>query len=198
VDERWFVEGQHLSAQGRALSSRGRYVADCTRAYRDVPAGAYDPAEHRLHVAYCFGTQAAVVEVDEASGEVEVRHVIAAHDAGAVINPQAVEGQIEGGVMMGLGYALSEEFVMRQGQIVSDTLRKLGIPGIDRMPQISAIAVENPHPEGPLGAKGMGELPTSATAPAIVNAIYDAVGVRLHELPATAQRVKAAMEARGR
>lgn len=185
-----------LAEEGRTLEAEGRYAADGTRAYKDVPAGPYDPAEHRLHVAYCFGTQAAVVEVDEATGEVEVLRVIAAHDAGTVINPQAVEGQIEGGVMMGLGYALSEAFIMRQGQIVTDTLRKLGVPGIERLPEIWAIPVEDPHPEGPLGAKGMGELPTSATAPAIVNAIYDAVGVRIRELPATPARVREAMAER--
>lgn len=186
-----------LAARAGAIVGRGHYAADCTRAYKDVPSGSYDPAEHRLHVAYCFGTQAAVVEVDEATGEVRVLHVIAAHDAGTIINPQAVEGQIEGGVLMGLGYALMEEFVMREGHIVTDTLRKLRVPTIAHMPQITAIGIENPHPEGPLGAKGMGELPTSATAPAIVNAIYDAVGVRLSELPATPERVRAALARKG-
>jgi len=185
-----------LAEQGRTVEAHGRYAADSTRAYKDVPAGPYDPAEHRLHVAYCFGTQAAVVEVDEATGQVDVLRVIAAHDAGTIINPQAVEGQIEGGVMMGLGYALSEAFVMREGQIVTDTLRKLGVPTIERLPEITAIPVEDPHPEGPLGAKGMGELPASATAPAIINAIYDAVGVRIRELPATPARVREALAGR--
>jgi len=181
---------ERLQERGRTLRARAHYVAPETRPYSDVPAGAYDPSEHRLHCAYCYGAQAAIVEVDEATGEVEVHRIIAAHDVGTIINPQAAEGQVEGGVVMGLGYALSEEFVLHQGRIVTDTLRKLGLPTIAHLPEITVLLIENPHPQGPLGAKGMAELPTSATAPAILNAIYDAIGVRIRELPARPERVR--------
>ncbi len=189
---------RRLAGRGEALRARAHYVAPATAPYRPVPGGPHDPAAHRLHFAYCFGTQAAVVQVDPETGEVEVLRIVAAHDAGRILNPQAVEGQVEGGVMMGLGYALSEQFILHQGRIVTDTLRKLGLPTIARLPEITTILVEDPHSQGPLGAKGMAELPAAATAPAIVNAIYDAVGVRIRELPATPARVRMAMDrARG-
>jgi aldehyde oxidoreductase len=186
-----------LAEQGERLQARAHYVAPETHAYRPVPAGAYDPADYRMHFAYCFGVQAAVVAVDERTGEVQVLRVIAAHDAGRTINPQAVAGQIEGGIMMGLGYALSEEFALAEGRVVTDTLRKLGVPTIARLPEITTILVENPHSQGPFGAKGMAELPAAATAPAVVNAIYDAVGVRIRDLPARPERVLAGLGERG-
>ncbi|MDI7274977.1 MAG: molybdopterin-dependent oxidoreductase [Anaerolineae bacterium] len=181
-----------LERRGERLLARAHYVAPATAPYQPKPAS---PDEH-LHFAYCFGTQAAIVEVDERTGEVEVLHVIAAHDAGRVINPQAAEGQVEGGVMMGLGYALTEEFVLQGGQVVTNDLRRLGVPTIARLPQVTAILIENLHPQGPLGAKGMAELPAAATAPAIINAIYDAVGVRIRRLPATPARVLCALQER--
>ena len=183
-----------LAQRCGGVRAHAHYRAPATSPYRDPDLAAYDPAAHRLHFAYCFGAQAAIVAVEESSGRVEVLKIIAAHDAGTILNPQAVQGQIEGGVMMGLGYALSEAFVLRGGQVVTDTLRKLGVPTIAQAPEIEAIIIENPHSEGPLGAKGMSELPASATAPAIVNAIYDAVGVRIRELPAWPGRVKNGME----
>lgn len=185
---------RRLEQRGERLQARVRYVAPATQPYRPVPCGPYDPAGYRLHFAYCFGTQAAVVEVDEETGQVDVLRIIAAHDAGRVINPQAVEGQVEGGVMMGLGYALSEAFVLRQGRVVTGSLRQLGVPTIARLPQVTVLLIEDPHPEGPLGAKGMAELPAAATAPAIVNAIHDALGIRIRELPATPERIRAALK----
>jgi len=153
-----------------------------------------DPEKYRLHVAYCFCAQAAVVEVDEGSGEVRVLKVIAAHDVGKPIHPQNIRGQIEGGVVMGLGYGLYEEFVVDQGYVVTDTLRKCGVPRITQAPEIIPLIVEDPHPLGPFGAKGMAELPVSATAPAIANALYDAVGVRIQDLPITPKKVLAALQ----
>jgi CO/xanthine dehydrogenase Mo-binding subunit len=146
------------------------------------------------HWCYSYGTHVAVVEVDEKSGAVRVLTVIAAHDLGKVINRGAVEGQAEGGVVMGLGYALSEEYVIEQGINLTDTLRKCGMPTADQTPEIITVLVEVPHPEGPLGAKGFAEGPSLATAPAILNAIFDAVGVGIHDLPATKERIAAALK----
>jgi len=152
-----------------------------------------DPEKFRLHVAYSYCSQAAVVEVDEGSGEVRVLKVIAAQDVGKPIHPQNIRGQIEGGVVMGMGYGLYEEFVLDQGYVVTDTLRKCGVPRITQAPEIVSLIVEDPHPLGPFGAKGMSELPVSPTAPAIANAIYDAIGVRVRELPIKQKKILAAL-----
>ena len=146
------------------------------------------------HWCYAYNTQVAVVEVDTSSGAVKVLTVISANDLGKVLNKAAVEGQIHGGVMMGLGYALSEQFIVEEGINLTDTLRKCGIPAADRAPEIIPALVEVPHPEGPLGAKGFAEAPSLATAPAILNAIYDATGVRITDIPADKNRVKTALQ----
>ncbi len=148
---------------------------------------------YRLHFTYCFGTQAAFVAVDPETGEVEVLKIIAVHDAGKVINRQGAEGQIEGGILMGLGYALSEEFLMDDKGLVTDTLKKIGVPTIDMTPEIETVIIDNELPSGPFGAKGMGELPMIPTTPAIINAIYNAVGVRIQHLPAKAEKVREAL-----
>jgi CO/xanthine dehydrogenase Mo-binding subunit len=152
-----------------------------------------DPEKFRLHAAYCFCTQAAVVEVDDDSGEVRVLKVIAAQDVGKPIHPRNIEGQIEGGVVMGMGYGLYEEFVVDNGYVVTDTLRKIGVPRFTQAPEISTLIVEDPHSLGPFGAKGMSELPVTPTAPAIANAIYNAVGVRVRHLPIRPKDVLAAL-----
>jgi selenium-dependent xanthine dehydrogenase len=157
---------------------------------------AEDPERFRLHAAYCFCSQAAIVEVDESSGEVRVLKVVAAGDVGKPIHPRNIKGQIEGGVVMGLGYALYEELVLDHGRVVTDTLRKLRIPTASQAPEITALIVEDPHSLGPFGAKGIAELPVAATAPAIANAIFDACGVRVRDLPITPDKIMA-QEAHG-
>jgi CO/xanthine dehydrogenase Mo-binding subunit/aerobic-type carbon monoxide dehydrogenase small subunit (CoxS/CutS family) len=151
------------------------------------------PEAYNIHFAYCYGVQAAVVEVDQVSGEVKVLKIIAAQDLGRAIHRQNSCCQIEGAVMMGLGYALSEEFKMNNGQVVTDNLAKLKLPKSIHRPDLEVILVEE-ESAGPYGAKGMGELPLNPTAPAIINAIYDAVGVRINDLPATAEKIKAALK----
>lgn len=152
-----------------------------------------DPEHYRIHYAYGFGTHAAVVEVDSETGEVRVLKVLAAYEVGKAIHPQNVRTQIEGSVVMGLGYGLMEEFRLSEGQAITDTLKKLNLPRSTVAPEIEVYIVEDPHPGGPFGAKGLGELPVNPTAPAILNAIYNAVGVRLKELPATPDKVLAAI-----
>ena len=180
--------------------ARYYYVAPATAPMKecsDNPSG--DMTEHRLHFSYCYASQVAVVEVDESSGDVTVLKVYAASDAGKAINPALVQGQIEGGVVMGMGYALSEEFKMKNGRVASPGFKDLGILNSAQVPyDIESIIIEDIHPYGPFGAKGMGELPMNATAPAILNAIYDAVGVRIKKLPARPPHLLEMMRARAR
>ena len=136
-----------------------------------------------MHFAFSFATQAAEVEVNKLTGEVRVLKVISANDVGTAINPLGLQGQVEGGVMMGLGNCLTEEFIVENGQVVTDHLARYRVPGIMLTPEITSIIVEHPVEAGPYGAKGVGEVSSIPTTPAITNAIYNAVGVRIFKLP---------------
>lgn len=136
-----------------------------------------------MHFAFSFGVQAAEVEVNKRTGEVRVLKVISANDVGMAVNPLGLQGQIEGGVMMGLGNALTEEFIVENGNVVTDHLARYRVPGIMLTPEITSIIVEHPISTGPYGAKGVGEICSIPTTPAITNAIYNAVGVRVDKLP---------------
>lgn len=145
------------------------------------------------HYCYAYNTQAAIVEVDERTGEVKVLKVVAAVDVGKLLNYEAVVGQIHGGVVMGMGMALSEQFIVEKGINLTDSLYKLRLPKPDETPEILPVIVEVPHPYGPQGVKGFAEAPSLATAPAILNAIYDAIGVRIKTTPADKRRVAASL-----
>ena len=136
-----------------------------------------------MHFAFSFAAQAAEVEVDLDTGEVEVLRVIAANDVGRVINPLGFLGQIEGGVMMGIGNAITEEFIVEKGMVITDRLARYRMPGIMHSPEIISIPVEHPAADGPYGAKGVGEISSIPTTPAITNAVYHACGVRIKSLP---------------
>ncbi len=136
-----------------------------------------------MHFAFSFGVQAAEVEVNKLTGEVRVLKVISANDVGMAVNPLGLQGQVEGGVMMGLGNALTEEFIVENGYVVTDRLARYRVPGIMLTPEITSIIVEHPVEAGPYGAKGVGEICSIPTTPAITNAIYNAVGVRVDKLP---------------
>ena len=129
------------------------------------------------------------VEVDLETGAVRPLRLFIAQDVGRAINPMSVVGQIEGAAAMGLGYALSESFVADERGVLTDTLRKLGVPRIVDLPPIEVAIVERSQPGGPFGAKGMGEVGLNPVAPALSNAIFDAVGVRLRSLPMTRDKV---------
>ena len=146
------------------------------------------------YAIYGFGAQLAEVEIDLDLGTVRVLKLTAAHDVGRAINPTLIEGQIEGGAAQGLGMALMEEFVPGRGENLHDYL----IPTIGDMPPVESILIEDPSPIGPFGAKGIGEQALIPTAPAILNAIYNAVGVRIRKLPATPDKVRAAILARAK
>ncbi len=136
-----------------------------------------------MHFAFSFGVQAAEVEVNKLTGEVRVLKVISANDVGMAVNPLGLQGQIEGGVMMGLGNCLTEEFIVENGNVVTDQLARYRVPGIMLTPEITSIIVEHPIAAGPYGAKGVGEVCSIPTTPAITNAIYNAVGVRIDRTP---------------
>jgi CO/xanthine dehydrogenase Mo-binding subunit len=145
--------------------------------------------------AWTFGVHAVAIEIDEATGRITPLEVWAAHDLGRAINPMAVEGQIEGGVVQGLGYALFEEMVWDGGKVANPSFMDYKIPGtMDTPAAIHSILVENPDGSGPFGAKGIGEPPIVGPAPAIANAFFHATGVRLRRLPMTPERVLAALK----
>jgi 4-hydroxybenzoyl-CoA reductase subunit alpha len=146
--------------------------------------------------AYSYSAQVAEVSVDEETGEVVVHKVWAAHDCGRALNPVSVEGQIIGSVWMGMGQALTEEMVWKDGMLMNPGLLEYRSPSSVESPEIEPIIVESIDPEGPFGAKECSEGSLAATIPAIANAIYDAVGVRLHESPFTPERVLAALRAK--
>ena len=153
----------------------------------------YDPEDYRNYFAYNYACQIAVVEVDIVTGAVEVKKVFAFHDVGRVLNPLKVKGQLEGSIIMGIGYALSEEFVVEQGIPKTKTLRDCGIPDIRVRPEIEIVLVEKPEPIGPFAAKGISEIALVPTVPAVVNAISDAIGVRIRSLPVRPEKVLAAL-----
>ena len=146
----------------------------------DPETGAGDP-----YATYAFATHVAEVEVNIVSGEVRVLRIVAAHDVGKAINPRNVHGQIYSGVAMGVGFALMEEFVPGK----TESMKDYHIPSCADMPEVVSIIVEDPEPTGPFGAKGVGEPALIPTAPAILNAIADALGVRIYDLPANLERV---------
>ena len=143
--------------------------------------------------AYSYSAQVAEVSVDEDTGEVTVHKVWAAHDCGRALNPVSVQGQIIGSVWMGMGQALTEEMVWKDGMLMNAGLLEYRSPSSIESPEVEPIIVESIDPEGPFGAKECSEGSLAATIPAIANAIYDAVGVRLHESPFTPERVLAAL-----
>ncbi len=148
----------------------------------------------RTHSAYAYGFQAAWIAVEPKTGRIQVLKILTVNDVGRTLNRRAVEGQMDGGVMMGIGYALSEQFQTERGRVISDNLEKCGLPRAAEVPEISNVIVEVPHPRGPLGVKGFAEAPSLATAPAISNAVYNAVGIRMYNLPMTPERVKDALD----
>jgi aldehyde oxidoreductase len=161
------------------------------RGYFNPPTVALDANGQGVpYATFGFAAQVAEVEVDIDLGTVKVLHVHAAHDVGRAINPVQVEGQIHGGVAQGMGMALMEEYISGR----TDNLHDYLIPSVGDMPQVTVHIVEDGEPLGPYGAKGVGEPAICATPPAILNAIHDAVGVRVHQIPATPDRVRKAIQ----
>jgi CO/xanthine dehydrogenase Mo-binding subunit len=158
----------------------------------DPPTSVLDEnGQGKPYAVYGFGAHLAEIAVDAELGTVRVLKITAAHDVGRAINPTLIEGQIEGGAAQGLGMALMEEFFPGKGENLHDYL----IPSAGDIPPVESILIEDPSPIGPFGAKGIGEQAVIPTAPAILNAIHDAIGVRVRRLPATPDRIRAAIVA---
>jgi len=198
TDSTPFDEGPRAS---RVTYTEGQAVMKaCEQMRRAIEDGANLPltitVEHDApqpeDVMY-FSAQVAEVEVDRETGQVVVLKVVTAHDVGTVINPLAHQGQIEGGLVTGLGLAMTEELVCEDGQILNGNLGEYKLPTISDIPPLETVLVPTSGGEGPYQAKAIGELANNATAAAIANAVADAVGCQLFELPITAERVYAAL-----
>ena len=155
-----------------------------------------DPQTGQGHVVdiYLFATQLAEVEVDPETGLVKVLNIWSAHDVGRAINPQNIEGQIEGGIQMGLGFALTEEIVLDHGKTLNPSFTDYKLFTSADMPKIKPLIVEVSEPLGPFGARGVGEATTIPTAGAVANAVYDAIGARIKELPLSPEKVLTAIK----
>ncbi|SHI32032.1 purine hydroxylase beta subunit apoprotein [Dethiosulfatibacter aminovorans DSM 17477] len=180
-----------LKARGLLALGKGQYNPSTIALDGDMQGTPYE--------TYAYATQIAEVEVNTETGEVKVVNIVCAHDVGQAINKRNIEGQIEGGVAMGIGFALTEKVDIKDGIVKNADLNNYIIQTTQDMPEIHSIVVEDPSSTGPYGAKGVGEPALVPVAPAILNAIYDAVGVRITHLPATADVVlKAIKEKEGK
>ena len=200
-------DGEERAIDLRALASASANgnAADAATVRREpgdllVGSGHFNPPTVPLdadgqgvpYATYGFAAQIAEVAVDVELGTVELLHIHAAHDVGRAIHPTLVEGQIHGGIAQGIGMALMEEYVNGR----TDNLHDYLIPTVGDVPPITVHLIEDPEPLGPWGAKGVGEPALVATAPAILNAIHAATGVRMHEVPVTPARMRAALLAK--
>jgi CO/xanthine dehydrogenase Mo-binding subunit len=197
------VEGAVVAADGRSLP-----VADVLRqaARQGVPrshlAVYHAPAGEPVDLAtgsgkvfpdYTFGAHAAEVEIDMETGAVRLVKYVAAHDVGRAINPQSVEGQIQGGAVQGLGYGLLEEVILEEGINLTTSFASYLIPTAADVPDVESIVVESREGLGPFNARGIGEPPIGPPAAAVANAIADATGARLTHLPITPERIARAL-----
>jgi 4-hydroxybenzoyl-CoA reductase subunit alpha len=196
ADDRVFV---------KAKPKQGMSLAECAykalRGRRGEPLtafGGYTPRGKGLITpAFSFGAQVAEVTVDAQTGQVEVDRIYTAHDCGVPINEMAVEGQLEGSIHMGLGYALSEELVTRDGVTRNTSFLDYKLRAAEEMPVSESVAVDTYEPDGPFGAKEAGEGLVSPTAPAVAEAIYQATGYRCRDLPITPIKIWRALSGQG-
>ena len=192
-DGRIYADGRSISfaevvqqAHSEGLSTRLSHLYE---APKTQPLGSGGD----MHVAFSYAAQAALVEVNERTGEVACLKVISATDVGRAINPLALQGQIDGGIVMCVGNALTEEFIQEHGIPYTNRLARYKMPSIRHTPEMVSFIVEDPAADGPYGAKGVGEISSIPTTPAITNAIYNAVGVRIRRLPVDQDRLLRAM-----
>jgi CO/xanthine dehydrogenase Mo-binding subunit len=200
-DRKIHVKGfpQHAVAIGE-VAKRAQYVAGTPA----IGSATWNPPTVAMHPetgqgkpfsTYVYATQIAEIDVDDETGEVDLIRITAAHDCGTAINPMLVEGQVEGGISMGVGMALQEEMLFtKDGRHVNPNLTNYIMPTSLDMPEIDVDIVAGFDPTGPFGAKGVGEPTAVPTAAAIMNAIHDAVGIRITSLPATAEKILMAIK----
>ena len=159
------------------------------------------PSQHQdrefkgdVSAAYAWATQVAEVEVDTMTGIVRLLRITGAHDVGRVLNRLGIEGQIEGGIVMGQGYATTENLIVENGVVRNPSFRDYKLVTAPEIPAIDISFIETMDGEGPQGAKGVGEAPAICVAAAVANAIYNATGVRLYALPFTPENVYRALK----
>jgi CO/xanthine dehydrogenase Mo-binding subunit len=152
-----------------------------------------ETGQGQVHPDYTYGAHAVEVTVDTETGEVTILKSIGAHDVGQAVNPEAVEGQIEGGTAQGHGYALSEELIYEEGRLKTPSLSEYLCPTAMDTPRIQSIILESRSGLGPFGAKGIGEPGHTPACPAVANAVADAIGVRVFDLPITPEKIVRAM-----
>ena len=205
----WSSRGTHMT--GHAVRKAARELAERVRKGDAAPGGGVLTHEAsytdeimeapgssktpNFSATYTFAAHAVEVEVDRDTGRVRILDYVAAHDIGKAINPTMVEGQIIGGIAMGLGAALGEELIYEEGRLVNPAYLNYALPRAADLPRIRPILIEEGDPGGPYGAKSIGELSVIPAAPAVANAIYDAVGVRIRELPITPDKILRALRA---
>lgn len=181
----------------RAVHFREQGTMLGTQVFYDPPNELpdWDKGKGNMSATYAYGTQGVEVEVDTETGEVKILHMVAAHDVGKILNPQALKGQMYGALAQGIGYALYEQVLSEEGRIMNPNFRDYKIPTIHEMDfPIDLEFIETDDSFGPFGAKGVGEPGLVPTAPAIANAIYNAVGVRIRDLPITPEKVLNALK----
>lgn len=177
------------------LLGTGKGEMVTAEAFYDPPNEMLDrDGKGNMSCCYTFGAHGVEVEVDRETGQVTILNYVAAHDVGRAINPMLVKGQIYGATVMGAGYGLTEEMQVNHGRVMNPNLLDYKIlTAKDKIP-IDAVIIEPIEPSGPFGAKGIGEPACVPSAPAIANAIYDAVGVRIKDLPITPEKILAALK----
>ncbi len=205
-DEVEFAEGQVTPKGGGEGMAFNALALQCwlelvhlaASGFFRTPATSWDEETGlgELYVTYSWATDIAEVEVDMETGEVTVLSIVAAHDVGRAVNPMAVEGQIEGGAVQGMGYAMMEDLVSENGVILNPGLNDYLVPTTKDAPVITPIIVEHPYPRGPHGAKGIGEPSLMAAPGAVTNAISHAIGARVNDLPVTQERIVRAIKGR--
>jgi CO/xanthine dehydrogenase Mo-binding subunit len=187
------VEGgnQHMSMGEAVHLCKSRGVVPVGSGSFGTDTTGLDPSDGsgRPWQVYVFGCQVAEVEVDTVTGEVQVLGVWAAHDVGRAVNPKGVEGQIEGAVVQALGQGVMEDYKLADGHTTTPGFAKYILPTALDVPQVTSIIIEDPDPIGPLGVKGIGEPAMVPVVPAVMNAIYDAIGVRITSLPASPEKI---------
>jgi xanthine dehydrogenase molybdenum-binding subunit len=184
------ARARHYRANGKIIIGEGFYDPPTQLVDKDTYKG-------NISATYGFGAQMAEVEVDTETGNVRVLRLVCANDVGRALNPMAVEGQIEGGAQMGLGYALTEELIVKEGRVMNPDFHDYRLFTAADMPELESIIVETDELLGPFGAKGVGEMGGTPTAAAVANAIYDAIGVRMTQVPMTPERILKALKEKG-
>src|SRR5258707_2896918 len=190
--EVWAENTNHRVTMGEAVhTAKSRGVVPVGSGTFGTDTTGLDPVDGsgRPWQAYVVGAQVAEVEVDTVTREVQVFGIWAAHDVRRAVNSHGVEGQIEGGIVQALGQGLMEDYKLDKGRTSTSGFAKYILPTALDVPQVNSIIIEDPDPLGPLGVKGVGEPAMVPTIPAVMNAIYDAVGVRITALPATPETV---------